>query len=273
MQLDRRAPNRYRVLNLGVPGMNSSQIRAKLPSWFDEYRPQTIIVGAGLNNFWNISATQQSENDGALVRAMRSLRVYRLYRLLVAAIGDTRSSPEAFIERPKDHYVVHEDGGRDHYDARTGEILARHLGNPRDRFSSNHARNMLWGDLETIHRLANERGVRLILLTYSSFPLPDRPRSFKSNQLLNDAIRRFSRERQVDLVDVRDRFLSLLSGDVPRAEFFANEREGHPNPRGYAEIAALVADVVTGSEPQTPSSATPSEPARIEILGGPESLK
>ncbi len=248
--LNRRAPNRYHVINLGVPGMNSSQIRTKLPSWFEEYRPKTIIVGAGINNLWNISDTQRSGASGG--SSVRSLRVYRLYRLLAAAIEDTRFAPETFTARPELQRIHLQggEGGVEHQDTRTGEVLARNAGSPRKRLSPDHASELLWQDLETIYRLANRGGVRLILLTYSAFPLPDRPPRFTTFQLLNDTMRRFSRERQVDLVDVHDRVLGLLSGDVPRKEYFASKKDDHPNPRGYAEIAALVAETVTGSKPQ-----------------------
>ncbi len=259
-QLDHRAPGKYRVTNLGVPGMNSSQIRAKIPGWISQYRPQTVIVGAGINNVWNTSDTQSSES-GVPARPAGGLRVYRLYRLLVAAIGDTRSSPETFTARPELQRVRLRGAkkGVEHHDARTGKVLVRHVGNPRRRFSASHASEMLWQDLESIHRITKEQGVRLILLTYSAFPLPGQASRFNTFKQLNDTMRRFSREREVDLVDVHDRVSSLLSGGLPRKQYFANEKNDHPNPRGYAEIAALVADAVTGSGPQVPASVTRSE--------------
>ncbi len=263
-QLDRRAPNHYRVVNLGVPGMNSSQIRSGLPGWFDEYGPDTIIVGSGLNNVWNTSSTGQSEDSGFLVRAFRGLRVYRFYRLLVAAAGDARSEALSFTERPELRRVQGE-GGTDHYDVHTGEIVARNSGDPTSRLTPAHASDMLWTDLEAMRRLTKERGARMILLTYSAFPLPGRPLRFTTHQLLNDTMRRFSSQHQIELVDVRERVLSLVPIGVPRTEFFASEKDGHPNPRGYSEIAGLVAGVVTESgSPQPPIRATSSEPGMVE---------
>ena len=61
-------------------------------------------------------------------------------------------------------------------------------------------------------------------------------------------MRTFGRENDVPVVDLRDRFGTLLAGTTPRAEYFATERDSHPNARGYAEIAALVASTL-GTDP------------------------
>ena len=45
--LDERAPGRYNVVNLGVPGSNSAEIVSRLPGWIARYRPFAVIVCVG----------------------------------------------------------------------------------------------------------------------------------------------------------------------------------------------------------------------------------
>ena len=60
---------------------------------------------------------------------------------------------------------------------------------------------------------------------------------------MNEEKRSFTRQQEVTLVDLRDRFLELLPIGVPRTEYFRTPTDGHPNARGYYEIAQLIADV------------------------------
>ncbi len=247
-RLDHRDPDRYQVINLGIPGMNSSQIRSRLPGLLDQYRASTIIFGAGINNLWNVSDVEETESGGGSGQWIAGLRVYRFYRLLVAAIQDTRSSLEITTERPQLRRSRLRGGkGVVHYDDQTGDVLARHEGNPRRKFSLDHATEMLWKDLSAIHQITQKRGVRLILLTYSCAPSSGDPR-FEPHAESSDTMVRFSQEHRVDIIDVRGRFLSLLSGGIPRTWYFRSKNDGHPNPRGYGEIATLAADVILGAE-------------------------
>ena len=59
---------------------------------------------------------------------------------------------------------------------------------------------------------------------------------------MSQELREFSEIHDLPLVDPRNRFLELLSGNVPRSKYFLSDLDDHPNPAGYAEIAALVAD-------------------------------
>ena len=80
--LDTRAPGRYNVVNLGVPGTNSAEIAARLPGWIDRYRPFAVIVCVGINNRWNYSDTQEVERLGKIGQWFADLRLVRLYHLL-----------------------------------------------------------------------------------------------------------------------------------------------------------------------------------------------
>ena len=247
--LDARAPGRYRVLNLGLPGMNSSEIAARLTTWLDQYQPYAVVVTCGINNFWNRSDVDW--RSGARAPWYTALRLYRFYRLL-----KLRFDPAHRLEnvvRP-DFVRTLKDAGRSgetYRDARTNELLIDHHGRiggelrPTDEAMALERR-----DLEAIDTITSARGVRLVLLTYGAFPLPGRPQNQTGlyNEHMNQIMRDVSRERGVTLVDVHDRFAALLPDATPRATLFSDEFNDHPNPRGYREVALAVAEAF---EPET----------------------
>ena len=241
--LDARAPGRYRVLNLGLPGMNSSEIAVRLPAWLDQYRPYAVVVACGINNFWNRSDVDWP--SGAWARWYTRLRLYRFYRL--AAL---RFRPSAALEsatRP-DFIRTLKDAGRSgetYHDARTKQLLIEHHGTiGADPRPTDEATALERRDLEAIHAMASEHGVRLVLLTYAAFPLPGHPQNPTGlyNEYMHDVMRALSRERSITLVDVHERIAALLPGATPRAQLFSDEFNDHPNPRGYGEIALAVAE-------------------------------
>ena len=53
--LDRVQRGRYSVVNLGLPGMSTTQVLNRLPDNVDRYRPDVVIIWCGVNNGWNES--------------------------------------------------------------------------------------------------------------------------------------------------------------------------------------------------------------------------
>jgi lysophospholipase L1-like esterase len=246
--LNESGPDSWRVLNLGVPGMSSLEIVARLPGWLSRYRPVAVVVCVGINNIWN-----ESRNDQPLPR----LRLLRLQQILGANLAgepkrvssagsETQVGPsDEFIARPRLKRTLIDEGrgGEEYRDAETGELLISHQGNIFEAARSvAEARHMLRRDLRTLLGLSNRAGASLILLTYSAFPLPGRAVRHGNTEEMNEELRAFGDEFGVPLVDTRSRFLELLGEDVARSDFFLTEKDGHPNPRGYAEIAQLIAD-------------------------------
>jgi lysophospholipase L1-like esterase len=252
IELDKRAPGCYRVLNLGVPGMNSSEIRASLPDWLRRYAALTVIVCVGINNRWNTSETDSEATSSRMEACLHSLRVYRLARLLLLRLEPEDALARHFTGRPsleRTTVRTRHGPGEEYRDRETGRLLAQHRGNlARAPFTAAQAMGILRRDLETIHRVTRRRGVRLILLTYAAFPLSDgRSVRFRNNQHVSDELQRFGSANGVTVVDLRPRFLRLLSGGVPWTRYFMGEKHAHPNPQGYTQIAEAVADVL---EPQ-----------------------
>lgn len=80
--LDRYAPGAYSVVNLGIPGMNTAQVRDRLRAALGGDRPDTVIVWCGVNNAWNRTETTPAQSRwSGLTQAVRRSRVYRLVQV------------------------------------------------------------------------------------------------------------------------------------------------------------------------------------------------
>lgn len=243
--LEERAEGSYRVLNLGLPGMNSSQVALQLSDWIDQYHPHSVVVCVGVNNYWNRSGFEKLEVSPRLwVRWLHGLRLYRLFSVL----RNRLEAPMPFSEkmgRPKLKRILKNEGkeGVEHRDAESGELLISHEGNIHKTHNKEDVLSLIERDLTTMLVLTRKHGVRLILLTYAAFDLPGREKRFSRIEVINRVMREFSRRQNVQIVDLKNHFSELLPKGIRRALYFANEKEAHPNPAGYLEIATLIAGV------------------------------
>jgi hypothetical protein len=68
-----RAGIKVNVVNDGIPGQNSSELRRRLPELLDYYRPRIVIIQCDSNNDWNRQDTAWSDlEDGALAPGWRA---------------------------------------------------------------------------------------------------------------------------------------------------------------------------------------------------------
>ena len=79
--LDEIAPGRYSVLNLGVPGMSSLQVRRRLAANVARYEPDWVIAWCGVNDYWNTSELDDPDAAWSIRLDSMALRS-RLYRLI-----------------------------------------------------------------------------------------------------------------------------------------------------------------------------------------------
>jgi len=83
--LRRRHPGlRFRVANLGIPGLNSAFVANRLERQMLQLRPHMVIVWVGVNNRWNIVETEAWREEaresrwGAIRQALMVSRLFRL---------------------------------------------------------------------------------------------------------------------------------------------------------------------------------------------------
>jgi lysophospholipase L1-like esterase len=249
--LDARAPDAYRVVNRGLPGMNSSQVVTRMPGWAERYRPRFVVVCVGINNLWNRTDSELDRRRPGWQRWLLGTRTARLVRL----IAHRRTAPGELpsdTDRPRLDRVVIDEGraGVEHRDARTGELLARHRpGEAGAAHDLETAAALLVEDLVALHDLARERGFDLVVLTYATRPTGE-PEDGHLLALdgMSDTLAAFADQHGLLLVDVRPRFDGLLARSTDRTAWFHDPHDGHPNAAGYDEIARLVATAIAGPE-------------------------
>jgi hypothetical protein len=79
-RLGERHPERaFRVVNLGIPGMNSGYLLNRLERQMLQLRPQLVVVWVGVNNDWNARESSAEGGPGRTLReALLHLRLFRL---------------------------------------------------------------------------------------------------------------------------------------------------------------------------------------------------
>jgi lysophospholipase L1-like esterase len=231
--LAQREPGAYSVVNLGLPGMSTTQVRNRLPLWLSRYEPDVVIVWSGANDSWNVS---ELEDDAAtLSTRLESLALRsRLYRLVRVRLHDLRLEADvraatrppvwevSRVENPlglEETWIVRRDGlvetfthekrGEDVYlDEAIVEARAER-------------------DYEAIVRYARAAGVGLVLISY--------PLDAGVFAAANRAMRSVTARHGVPLVDAT---VSLERIPPERRQWLW---AGHPSGPIYREIARDVA--------------------------------
>jgi len=223
------------VVNLGVPGQNTSQIRRNLPGWIRQYHPVAVVILAGVNDGWNQADALLAElEDGQLrnqpwprwpARVLSGLSGLKTYRL-IAYLFRRAERDRRDIEQARD---------------RTGQLVLHD-------YDPANAPQEPYGDARRAYRnlcriadLALNQKVTPVFLTYIGLP----PVTFEvANQLLRDA----ARSRNSPLVD-NDRILrpelmdkaGLINTALRDRLLFPDM---HLTEDGYRRIAANVAQVL-----------------------------
>jgi lysophospholipase L1-like esterase len=165
--LAERHPDRaFRIVNLGLPGVNSPWVANRLERNIRLHNPDLIISWVGVNDIWNATETDAWGNSSWALAVRRLLLRSKVFRL-ATVIWHTRG-----------------------YDAesRNKQIreASRHQAKPPD---AELARGLGF-DLERMAGIAHEYGVPIIFMNY---PVP--------YAVVNDTIRRTAGELRVPLVD------------------------------------------------------------------------
>lgn len=239
--LDAREPGVHSVVNLGLPGMSSTQLRNRVPVWLQRYRPGVLVVWVGVNDAWN-RAEVGSEAGGTASLLDAALSRSRLYRLVRVALHDrdlgryTAKGREdrAWHVTDVDEPLVDEVWTVRH-DGVTERIAhGRHEqppGLPDGREVEMAAR--LDRDLAAVAGYARLAGVPMVLVTY--------PLEVSWFHVVNRVARRIAGTHDLALVET-----AVALARVPE-----DERDwtgvAHPGPTIYREIAEEIAPVVAAA--------------------------
>lgn len=209
-----RVSGSYQVINLGVPGQNSTQIKNALPEVINNYHPEILVVMVGVNNGWNIAGQEKSRFRKILNRS----KLYKLGRILYFHKLEKKKSYMVVRRRDSTKIVYHQE--RDYEPAGDAELRAIQM-------------NYLQ-DMAEIAKLCRQNRVQLVLMNYAG----DKQTSYPA---VNRHIRQVAEKLGLPMVDNYSYFISrlyapdgTLDPDLHQQLFL---KDMHLKPMGYAWMA------------------------------------
>lgn len=222
------------VLNLGVPGMNSSKLRRLLPELLHTLRPHVVTIMVGVNDFWTapVPVDEEAEGDESMFdAAWRYSRVVRLAYMIRRAL----QPPTMELSYPK-------------FGDTTLDVTLRYEGRELDLTPPSPSANRkdwrehLKENLIKMPELVARADARLIFLTY--------PAERSLYPQANAVIRGAAKTTRTTLVDLGTKFVRACpSKDCSDLFFF----DYHPTLKGH-ELAAqlMVQQLKRGTSVPTP---------------------
>jgi len=218
--LNERTTRRYRVINLGVPGQNTAEVRARFAHYLDYYRPAIVLHWAGINNFWN-RAEREGPAPGLLTRIADASRVVRFVRV---ALLYRRLHVDAIAEPiPQEHSVP---GPQKDFWVDFGGVKELIRSEPGTDLSVAETHDVTRDDLQGMMQLARQRGIPMYLVTYAWWG-----GYFKA---VNQAIEEVSSEFGVPYVDEAVAARAAAQ-EAPGAQLY--DAWIHPMPIVYRQVA------------------------------------
>jgi hypothetical protein len=228
----------FNVVNAGIPGENTSELRRMLPGLLKRYHPGVVVILCVANNEWNRTDIAWSDlEDGELRPGLRSwsirlwygalgsLRTVRLVTYGWNQIGYWRERQELRVDREGEKYFHR----RDYY----GRLD-----------TLDHILDRGRRDLAAIVRLVESAGAQPIFMTYAGHPFSPMGGS-------NTELRTMAKSLGVPLVDndavIGSRLLrpdGTLDQAVHDRLFLTEPRETHLAGPGYAVVAQNVFEML-----------------------------
>lgn len=227
------------VLNLGVPGTNSSALRATLPKLLAAARPTVVLVMVGANDFWTEPVPQPALelSGGLLGRVRANSRVWHLFVMIERALFGAPAGVTTTATGD------HRTGGAV---VRVDDVTLTTRWKARPTGVRSWTRDLRPNLLAIVGEI-RAAGAQPMLVTYGADTTVYAGASA--------AIRDVARMTQTPLVDPAP----LFAARCPMPPCALLMPDGHPTAAGYALIAELVASGLdaAGLPAATPAPAAP----------------
>lgn len=237
--------DQYRVVNLGVPGSNTAQHRARFEEYLDRYQPSLVVFWVGINNRWNHAASEHWGDAGVVapslgsrlfgeLRLVKFLRVWREQSELQERFDSTGTYVKPELEYTEDEGPKH---SRRFFGADDGEFKPARVSDDQRLSPEDHVR-VTASDLRWMIERAQARGIPAIVVDY---PLPD-----VGSVGATDGIRAAAKQTGIPLVRsgvaaqrVRERFQSK---GKPLPDLF--DKTVHPSQIVYNEVGDMILEII-----------------------------
>lgn len=239
VRLSERAPS-YRVVNLGVPGSNTAQLRKRLAADLERFQPRLVVLWSGVNNSWNRTDTDVWTDSGVapISWPRRLVEWSRLWRLVLtwrhyARLHEVLQTSGALVA-PAMHRDPSDPGQTYRRDLLGDEDVQHH--EAADLLSDDDLARVTETDVRWIAAQCAARDIPLIAITY---PLPGG--AFIPT---NRGIEVAARVANVPLVDpavAQERLIARYGGREHLPPTF--DASVHPTQLLYDEVAAMVLEV------------------------------
>ncbi|HET6204446.1 MAG TPA: SGNH/GDSL hydrolase family protein [Planctomycetota bacterium] len=205
----RLAGARVRVVNAGRPALNSSLLVPHAREWIARTRPRVLVVRVGINDFWN-----DARPDGSLLDSLRVVRLARvLFSRRAAGGADLPPAGDRLPTAPMRSDLE-----------RLGECVG--------------VRGALEANVRSAVREARAAGAAAVLLAYSL--------DFHYYAVVNEGLERIAGEEGALFADPSPLARRAASAEGYPSVFLP---DFHPNARGYALEAGVVAEAIARAAP------------------------
>lgn len=207
------------VLNLGLPGLNSSRLLREFPELLESLAPNLVIIMVGVNDLWTDPVAESSARATTLrdflTRHSRVVRLFRLLRARGRADVEVAIVQGAPFERADQWVRV---GDRD-FD----------FGFQRGSVNMFLAEQQLSRNLLKLRDLSLASGARALFMTY--------PGRYELYGRANRAIR-LAADAGLPLLDLKEIFRDPCPLEKCPELLFEDQ---HPNAKGYRLVARQIA--------------------------------
>jgi lysophospholipase L1-like esterase len=98
---------RFEIINLGIPGINSSQVLHRFGKYLSEYNPDMVIVMVGMNDTWNLEESEilKFYNENILRKLYLSIELFlnrlQLYQFFKLVFISNKFKDSEYISFPE----------------------------------------------------------------------------------------------------------------------------------------------------------------------------
>ncbi len=214
----------FRVVNLGVPGVNSTFVAARVERQLLQIRPRLLLVSAGRNNLWNDLWASQAKTSGwdALRRLLLHIKLFRLAAVATETVTYMPAEKSGGRWQHPDRDVVGEE--------LTSKFMEQWGPNAGSsiRPSNEQIKETLEHDMKLVVDTARTLGIPVMWYKYPA--LGARP------ELVSDIIEANAEKLGVPVIDAAKAMSRALADGYKPTELFVNAAGPHPTGILYGYI-------------------------------------